>query len=72
MSHTEKSEIFSLQYRLGRGERVTPPRILVSNGTSPFCVKLNFPAIGHLTGTGFLAEKNGKIGSYLKSKVIRK
>lgn len=42
---------------LGLGDRVTPPRIRVSKGTSPRCVKLNFPATGHLTGTGFLAIK---------------
>lgn len=29
---------------------------LVLNGCSPLCVKLNLPATGHLTGTGFFAE----------------
>lgn len=55
VSQTERSEMFCLQYRFGLGDMVTPPKILVSNGTSPLWVKLNFPATGHLTGTGFLA-----------------
>lgn len=29
---------------------------LVLNGCSPLCVKLNLPATGHLTGTGFFAK----------------
>lgn len=29
---------------------------LVSKGTSPLCVKLNFPATGHLMGTGFFLK----------------
>lgn len=32
----------------------------VLNGCSPLCVKLNLPATGHLTGTGFLAANDMK------------
>ena len=41
---------------MSHGVLVTPPRIRVSNGSSPFWVKLNLPAIGHFTGTGSLAS----------------
>jgi len=43
---------------LGLGNWVTPPRILVSNKMSPCCLKRNFPAIGHLMETGFLATQS--------------